>query len=426
MSKKGTYNSNFFNKFAARHQGTSVTFGFLVGTRLRDGQRDVVFAAPTPPEPGEEGATAEAPKIAEILKGKGRAQFSTWALQHREALQKLLPGNLEPCGCFLVTSETVAKDLAPNLASILKGVADPLVFSLGEKISHWTHSSEGGKVVLRPANLKPETHKDSLLLWSATLIDFVAPQSQSPAEAGTPQALTDEAKASLGASLQNCTVGVAAKESAPLQIVSSAGEALISDVASKDCTDLRASFLQSGSVLFWLPNPDGSPCSRQRCLVVAVVLLLRRDREFREALDDLRQATVASAAARLQLALEEADGASGRIDVPWRALCRPQDVELPLWCGDFCMPDESKDDAQERLGQLLDVQDFETAPAHLDEYLLLQQRFPNSYKPESASSTTGTGGRSTSKSSSSNSMLACAAAVGALLVAVTIPLVLRM
>lgn len=121
---------------------------------------------------------------------------------------------------------------------------------------------------------------------------------------------------------------------------------------------------------------------RQRCLVVATALVLNRKAELRSTVDSLRRSLAASAASRLQLALEEAEGsADGALQLPYRALCRPADLELPLYFGDYCMPDEEPGAARERLAQLLGVQEssLEPPPAKLDEWSRLSSDFKGTY-----------------------------------------------
>jgi len=388
MSKKNTYHAPFFDNFIeSRLSGMPIAFGFLVGTKLRDGQRDIVYAAPTPPQPTEEGEEETPKDIVAILKAKGSMQksFIKWANQYQLALRKLLPGNVEPCGCFIAASESVAKDLAPTLAPLMKSIGQPILLTLDGKLTFWNYAVEGAKVTLRPAQLKQDTHKDAVLVWTTMLVDLVAPRSPEAEDDtdGRLEGFSKAAETSVDTYIKECIVGVSANES-PLSIVNLSSESPLGGVAPKGCNELRVAFMQNGPSLIHAPNPDGLPCFRQRCIVVASVLFVRRDIELREVVEELREAVVSSTGARVQLVLEESESIMGRLDMPWRALCRPRDVDLPLWCGDYCMPDEGIEMAQSRLAELLGHNDFEAASDNLDEYKLLQQHFPSSYKPAAA------------------------------------------
>jgi len=123
MSKKSTYNSPFFNSFATRLHGTQIRFGALVGSTLNNGQREIIFAAATPPQQNEDWEPIpHINDVAALLKSKVGTPFTTWAVQHAAAIQKLLPGGLEPCGCFVVVDEAGARDLAPVLSAVLKNI----------------------------------------------------------------------------------------------------------------------------------------------------------------------------------------------------------------------------------------------------------------------------------------------------------------
>ncbi|CAK0839462.1 unnamed protein product, partial [Prorocentrum cordatum] len=182
MAKKGTYNGPFFSSFATRIRGTPIRFGVLIGTELdEDGQRDALFAAATPPQPGEDGEPVEAPKdVGALLRSSaGDLPFAEWATQHMEAVRKMLPGGLEPCGCFAVAAEAAAKDLAPHLVPVLKGIKDPLVLTIdpaAPKLCFWQHAG-GAKPALRPAQVKADSHREPLLVWASWALDLVLPRA---------------------------------------------------------------------------------------------------------------------------------------------------------------------------------------------------------------------------------------------------------
>lgn len=383
MSKKGTYNGAFFSSFATRIRGTPIRFGVLIGTELdEDGQRDALFAAATPPQPGEDGQPVEMPKDAGALlrSSAGGLPFAEWAAQHLEAVRKMLPGGLEPCGCFVVTAEAAAKDLAPHLVPVLKGIKDPLVLTLdpsAPKPCFWQHSG-GAKPALRPAQVKADPHREPLLAWASWALDLVLPRAAG-AEAD-PEVFAAEAERSIAADLRACTAAHSA--GAALSAVDFDKDTSISSALPKGCSELQVSFLRNGTALHALPNPEGAPRMRLRCLVVATALVLNRKAELRSTVESLRRSLAASAASRLQLALEEAEGsAGGALQLPYRALCRPADLELPLYFGDYCMPDEEPSAARERLAQLLGVQEssLEPPPAQLDEWGRLSRDFQGTY-----------------------------------------------
>uniref|UniRef100_A0A7S4S4H2 Uncharacterized protein n=1 Tax=Alexandrium monilatum TaxID=311494 RepID=A0A7S4S4H2_9DINO len=433
MAKKGTFNGPFFNSFAARIHGTPIRFGLLVGTEAEDDRlRDLVFAAPTPPRPGEDGEPTPPPKdIVALAKSKGSADFAAWARQHADALRKLLPGGLEPCGCFAVAPEADAKDLAPMLVTLLKGVSEPLVMTVDErtrKQSFWQLSG-GAKPAMRPAQMKADPHKEALLLWTSTSVDVLVPQPtprEDDAADAAADALVRDVEKGVGEALASCSVGVEAAEGAPLCLVDFGSEAAVSTAVPKDCQEMRVAFLRSGSGPVSVPNPEGRPCMRQRCLLVGAAVVLRRTAELRHAVSTLRKALAACAGQRLQLALDEAEGgAKGRLQLPWRALCRPEGVDLPFWCGDYCMPDEDLGAARERLGQLLGVGEssFEAAPEHLDERAQFGRDHRGTYgPPEPEEPPAG------AKKPGGGLLLpaaGCAVAVAAVLLAVLVPMVLQ-
>ncbi|CAJ1417332.1 unnamed protein product [Effrenium voratum] len=103
--------------------------------------------------------------------------------------------------------------------------------------------------------------------------------------------------------------------------------------------------------------------------------------ELREAVAKLREELAASAAERVRLALEECEQPGKLLNLPWRSLFTPQDLELPLWVGDYCMPDESHSAARERLGQLLCMPEeaLSQAPEHLDEHIIFTAKHAGTY-----------------------------------------------
>jgi len=383
MAKKGTYNGPFFSSFATRIRGTPIRFGVLIGTELdEDGQRDALFAAATPPQPGEDGEPVEAPKdVGALLRSSaGDLPFAEWATQHMEAVRKMLPGGLEPCGCFAVAAEAAAKDLAPHLVPVLKGIKDPLVLTIdpaAPKLCFWQHAG-GAKPALRPAQVKADSHREPLLVWASWALDLVLPRAAG-AEAD-PEALAAEAEKAIAGDLRECTVAHSA--GAAPSAVDLDKDTSISAALPKGCSELHVSFLRNGTALHALPSPEGAPRMRVRCLVVATALVLNRKAELRSTVESLRRSLAASAAGRLQLALEEAEGsAAGALQLPYRALCRPADLELPLYFGDYCMPDEEPSAARERLAQLLGVQEasLEPPPVELDERVRLSRDFGGTY-----------------------------------------------
>jgi len=442
MSKKGTYNTAFFNSFAVRIRGTEIRFGILVGTCPEDGQRDALFAAATPPQPQADGGEAAAPPkdVAALLKSSsGGAPFADWAVEHATQLRRLLPGGLEPCGCFAVVTEAAAKDLATLLTPVLKGIPDALVLTVdpaSSKLTFWKHEG-GAKPALRPAQVKGDSHKDALLLWTATPLDIVVPRGSS---ATNIDAIVGRVQSGVTAALQKSTAALApAAEGAPLRIVDFGSEQTVLAATPKDSREVRVDFLSNGTALAVVPGVDGSDsgsCIRLRCLVVAMAVVLRRGAELRQAVGPLRDGVAASAGERLRLALEEAEedddeGARAarpsRLQLPWRAFGRPDGCdELPFWCGDYCMPDEDASAGLERLGELLGLPAaaLAAAPPHLDERARLGRDFGGTYSPEPAAGPSKDGG---SKASGSSFLpaAACALAVACVALAVAIPMLLK-
>lgn len=444
MSKKGTYNGPFFNAFASRLHGTPIRFGILIGTEVNEGQRDAVFAAPTPQQMGEDGEPkAPVKDVAELLKSKGGGMtFTDWVASHAAAIQKLLPGGLEPCGCFAVVTESAARDLAPLLAPLLKGYTEPLVLTFdptSRKMSFWQYSG-GAKPALRPATIKADSHKDALLLWCATPVDLVLPLAMSAATESTgdansadlqADALAEAAQRSVSAMFESFTVGLSA-ENAPLRVVDLSSDTAVSSLVPKDCSEVRLSFLRGGTSLAKCTETDRLPQMRQSCLVVATALVLRRNVELRNVVGSLRKAIASSAGERVRIGLEEAEGGSmlGKLPLPWRALCKPSDSELPIWCGDYCMPDETSTSALERLGEFLGVpqSEFEEAPAHLSECQRLSEDHKGTYAPPETSQESNGSAQGGGRKAGASAMpaAACAAAVGALVLAILVPTVFKL
>eukprot|EP00439_Symbiodinium_sp_Y106_P024344 s6662_g2.t5 len=138
------------------------------------------------------------------------------------------------------------------------------------------------------------------------------------------------------------------------QVVDFASEAHVSAIAAKGAEDLRIGFLRSGTV-----RSGGSEIGcRVRATIAASVLILRRNVEFRHAVEQLRKEVAKTATERVQVALDDCPGELGgkRLDLPWRSFHMPQDLELPLWFGDYCMKDEERAEGRERLGFFLGAQ----------------------------------------------------------------------
>mmetsp|Transcript_61100 Transcript_61100/g.117740 ORF Transcript_61100/g.117740 Transcript_61100/m.117740 type:complete len:447 (-) Transcript_61100:71-1411(-) len=446
MARKGTYYGPFFESFAVSLHGTPIRFGLLIGTKADDTRlSDVIFAAATPPRPDDLLLDQPVRDIPALLKSKAAADFAQWASQHAAAVHKMLPGGLEPCGCFAVVAENAARDMAPLLVPILRGIADPLVLTLdtqSQKLSWWQHSG-GVKPAMRPATVKADSYKEALLLWTATPVDLVAPCTVDQAEEPEPDVSSGDADSraavraeTLGADverevaevLNTCKVGVSPAQAGSLDVLDEIGDEPVSSAVPKYCDQLRVSFLHSGSILAMAPNPDDKPCIRLRCLVACTVLVLRRSVELGRSIEMLRVGIASSAGQRLQLALEEVALGGGtapkHVQLPWRALCKPQGVDLPLWCGDYCMPDEAVDSAVERLGQLLGLpQDaFEAAPSHLDERLRFERDNAGTYGPPQDEDSSTSGGKKTMMLPTA----VCVATVGVLLLAMAVPFLVKM
>lgn len=441
MARRGTFNGPFFNSFPARVYGTPIKFGVLIGSEVEAGHRDIVFAAPIPLQPVEFASTEDGlplpapPPIKDVvahLKSKAGSGFVQWALQHCSDLRNCLPAGFEPCGCFVMVSEAVAgRDLAPLLAPILKDVPDAVVLSIdARKLAFW-HYVGGVRPALRPANLKADAHNDALLIWSSTLIDITVPQSkvEDGADMGaSAAALTGDLESALLDSFAALSIGVSAGTTG-MRVVDVSSQAPVSSVAAKGCDELCAAFLRAGSALVAAPNPDGRPVVRHRCLATAVVVVLRRDLELRVALSRVGRALAASAAERLQLALGKAGrDQRGVVMLPWRAFCRPKEMALPFWCGDFCAPDETSDAAKERLGQLLGLPlcALDEAPSHLDERATLFKSYSGTYDLAVIAHGSSTVTQDKSKTERpAVHLLACWAALVALLAALIVQLVMR-
>lgn len=381
MAKKGTYNGTFFGNFSSRLHGTPVRFGLLLGQEVENGLGDVLFAAATPPL-DEEGDADAAPKdVASLLKSSSAGvSFSDWAVQHTSAVRKLLPAAMAPLGCFVVASEQAAKELAALLVPILRGFPEPLVLSIDpstRKSSFW-QLSVGAKPALRPAQMKADSYKDYLLLWSVVNVDVFVQETYSP-DANIDDLATEVSRV-VAESLKSCVVTVASDTGVP-QVVELASESTVETVTPKECHQLKVSFLRPGSVL-----RAGEGPVRQRCVLTSSALLLRRNIELRRAVAQLMEEIASSSAERLRLALEECEKPGRFLNLPWRGLFSPEDLQFPLWLGDYLMPDESHAAAKERLGQLLGVQDeaLEQAPDFLDEHKLLTAHV-GTYGPEPGS-----------------------------------------
>ncbi|CAJ1351325.1 unnamed protein product [Effrenium voratum] len=282
MAKKGTFNGSFFSNFASRLHGTPVRFGLLLGQQVEGGLGDVVFAAPTPAQLGEDGEPAAVPKdTAALLRSStGGVAFAEWAVQHAEAVRKLLPAGLEPLGCFTVASEASAKDLAPLLAPILRGFSEPLVLSIDpstRKNTFW-QLAVCAKPALRPAQMKADSYKEFLLLWTVTNIDVMVPQYS---DDGIEKVAMEVSRA-VTESLKS-SIATIASDGGVAQVVDWKSESSLASAAAKDCQQLRVAFLRRGD------SPFGQGSVRQRCVMAASALLLRRNGELREAVAKLRE-----------------------------------------------------------------------------------------------------------------------------------------
>ena len=418
MAKKGTYNGTFFGNFSSRLHGTPVRFGLLIGQQVEDQLGDVLFAAPTPRQLDEDGApTTVAKDVATLLKSStGDVSFSDWAVQHAAAVRKLLPAGLEPLGCFAVASEAAAKDLAPHLVPILRGFKEPLVLSIdpsSRKNTFWQFAT-GAKPALRPAQMKADSYKDHVLLWTAANVDVFVQEMFSP------DAIDDMANhvtRAVAASLKSCTTTVQSENEGCPQVVNFQSEASLASVAPKDCHQLKVSFFRPGSV------GQGEGSVRQKCLLTSSALLLRPNMELRHAVEKLREELAESAGERLRLALEESETPGGFLNLPWRSLFSPEDLQFPVWLGDYCMPDESRDAARERLGQLLGMQEesLEEAPKHLDEKGILDAKHCGTYGPVTLNTAESRKGDSKAKSSAVPFALTTCVALVVVVLAVAIP-----
>eukprot|EP00928_Gymnodinium_smaydae_P037818 TRINITY_DN26207_c0_g1_i1.p1 TRINITY_DN26207_c0_g1~~TRINITY_DN26207_c0_g1_i1.p1 ORF type:complete len:529 (+),score=119.36 TRINITY_DN26207_c0_g1_i1:40-1587(+) len=511
MAKRGTYNGPFFGSFATRLRGTSIRFGTLIGATSPAGTVDLLFAAPTPslPEAAASGDAAAAaaptpgkrpvaPSIPELLKSKNAAgiSFAAWAAQHRLALQRILPGGLDVCGCFLAgLPETAVRDLAPLLAPVLQGLAEPLVLTIdatSRKLSFWVFSG-GVKPALRPAQLKSDPHRDATLLWTVLPVDLVIPYGDDAADAGAPaedvqagegaEGLSASGAAAqqlrrrlksfgienrLSEALGACTATIrpAGDEDLPSSRDDAGAPPIIVDFGSEatlasflqSCDDktsreLRVDFFGQGTRGPLTLTPAGSLDSsasdslslrrlRCRCLIVAVALAVRGDLELRYVVEALRAAAQRSLQQRLELAVEEVeDGlqgtADGELSLPWRALCCPEDTELPLWCADACATGEDAASARARIGEFLGLPAarLRPAPVRLNEKAWLKHHFPRTYERRdrpsrgadgSAQGARAAGGTGGPKSTAGRSLtsLSCALAVAVAAVGVAVAAVL--
>lgn len=424
MAKKGSYNGPFFNTFAERIYGTPIRFGLLIGTEATEGCRDVLFAAVTPAPPGPEGQTAPPlPKdVATLLKStQNGTTYVDWACQHASAIQKLLPGGLEPCGCFAVATEATARDLAPVLAPILRKIQEALVLTLDpltRKLTFWQYVG-GAKPALRPAQMKSDSFKDAVVLWAAVPLDVIAP-CQRRDDGFNREDVVADLERRLQESVAGWTLAVG-DGSSPMQVVDPASDVPIASVA-QEVRELRAALLRPGTMLLTLPSAETRPLLRHRCFVVAMALIHRPTIELRYATGLLQKEIISSAIARLQLALDEADGElKGRLSLPWRAFFRSRDIGLPVWFGDYCMPDEEPAAGADRIGQLLGLPatSLLPAPPHLNEHERLQLEHQGTYSPEEVCQA-----KESFKVDNNLSNLACAAALAVGLAAICLPIFL--
>jgi len=303
----------------------------------------------------------------------------------------LLPGGLEPCGCFAVVAEAKAKELAPRVVPALRGIKDPLVLTIDSgtrKLSFWQHSGSGGKPTMQPAQVKADSHSDALMLWCAMPVDIAVPLR--PGIGNNAATLVEDVERELADKLCSATAAVAASGfGEAMRTVDSSSEAKVAAVVEKGSGFLRAVFLRSGLGLVVAPNPKDLAVQRQRSLIVATALVLRpAATELRHAVEVLRRDLISSAGQRTLLALEEEEEDRGarkdeHIMLPWRALLRPKGTELPLWFGDYCMFDEHAGNAAVRIGELLGLpaSDLERAPDDLDEQYRFKRDFLGTYKP---------------------------------------------
>eukprot|EP00746_Dinoflagellata_sp_MGD_P128552 gnl/MRDRNA2_/MRDRNA2_62895_c0_seq1.p1 gnl/MRDRNA2_/MRDRNA2_62895_c0~~gnl/MRDRNA2_/MRDRNA2_62895_c0_seq1.p1 ORF type:complete len:419 (-),score=99.45 gnl/MRDRNA2_/MRDRNA2_62895_c0_seq1:9-1265(-) len=385
MAKKQAYDSKFFDSFGAECLAGEAksSFGFLIGTKLQDGRRDVIFAAATPPMPETEGKASTATAV--LQSSSNGMPYAQWASSHAVQLKGLLAGGLEPCGVFCVDTDSPA--LAAQLVPVLKGISDPLVLLIESGAKKWgfkQHDSKGSKPALRPAQMKGASYDQSLLLWCAVPVDLVIPQNKDIASNTCKEVM---------ASLASATTSFVSEGGALSLVTGQEAEAL-SKIVQAGSRELNVKFLNQGSALRAKVSACSEPFTRVRCLILATTLVLHRDWEIREVMNMIQENISSSLEARLSLALEEAgDEPVASLQLPWRALCRPSNSNLPIWCGDLCMPDEQIDSACERLTVMLGLpssEALEIAPAHLNESEVLK-KYAGTYD-SSAASNGGTGG----------------------------------
>lgn len=382
MAKKQSYDAKYFDTFGAKCLAGEAksSFGFLIGTRLLDGRRDVLFAAATPPMALEEGKASTATAL--LQSTSDGMPYTQWASSHASQLKGLLAGGLEPCGVFCVDAESPA--MAAQLVPILKGISEPLVLLAEPSSKKWTfkqHDSKGSKPALRPAQLKGVSYDQSLLLWCTVPVDLVVPRTKD---------IASSIREEVVASLAGAAVGFA--EGSALSLVAGQEATALSKIVQASSRELNVKFLNHGSALRAKASACTEPFTRVRCLILATALVVHRDWEVQEVLAMIQESISSSLEARLGLALEEAgDEPEPLLQLPWRALCRPRDISLPIWCGDLCMPDEQVDSACERLAVMLGLpnsESLEVAPAHLNECEMLK-RYAGTYDSAAATSTSG-------------------------------------
>lgn len=159
-----------------------------------------------------------------------------------------------------------------------------------------------------------------------------------------------------------------------MQVVDRDDAETLLNALDKTCNELHVSFLHPGTGLH-AEREAASPCVRFRCFIVAGALFLRRDTELSSAVALLRSTIIDTARHRLEVGLEDSAG-NAVFTLPWRAWSGAKEWNLPLWLGDYCTPDETRQDSYRRLEQLtgLPMSGLEAVPAHLDEYKILQRR----------------------------------------------------
>jgi len=144
---------------------------------------------------------------------------------------------------------------------------------------------------------------------------------------------------------------------------------------------LQASFLRNGTPLSLVtPTLENEPCSRMPSFIIATAISFHRDAEVRRVIEHLREDVASSAAERVRLALEESKGGK-RLSLPCRAWFCLADFGFPLWCGDYCMPDEKINAARIRVGKILGISDsvLEDAIDCLDERSQLQHHYVDGF-----------------------------------------------